>query len=92
MELERFSIFSFIKNIMETLVNAGESVIKVLNYQIKLDGLANVITKIIKFFGGEVPQSIINLSTYSISLLTIGGVLLGSILIIIIIKKIIPFF
>lgn len=89
--MEDFSLFSFVKIVMNTLFNGADALYRVLNTEISFSGLANVIIKIINFFGGTPPQAILNLSTYSVSLMTIGGVLLASIVLIIIVKKIIPF-
>lgn len=89
--MENLSVFSFVKIIMNTLFNGANALYKVLNTKISLSGLANTIIKIIKFFGGTPPQSIIDLGKYDLSIMTIGGVLLASVVLIVIIKKIIPF-
>ena len=88
--MDGFSIFSFMRTIFNTLYSGAKALYNTLNVRIPLSGLVSVISKVINFFGGTTPQAIQDLANYDLSLMSIGGVLLASIIVLVVIKKIVP--
>lgn len=86
--MENINIINFIFEIFNVIIAGARSLWAVLNYRIPLTGILTAVGKILEFFGAEIDFS--NFDNANISIMTIAGVLLGTIIIFVIIKKIIP--
>lgn len=86
--MENINIISFLFDIFQVIINGAGSLWRVLNYRIPLTGILTAVGKILEFFGAEIDFT--SFDGASISIMTIAGALLGTIIIFVIIKKIIP--
>lgn len=85
------NIFEFFTEvIIKTFVQAFEALYNFLSFRIPIDGIINVVIKIITFFGGEAPKWLLQLQSEGLSILTIGGTAITLVLIAVVIKKLIP--
>lgn len=88
--MDNINVIQFLFNIFDVIMSGARAVWNILSYNIPVAGLLRVVGSIVNFFGGEIDLSMFDGAT--ISVMTIAGVALGIIVIIVIIKKIIPFF
>ena len=86
--MENINIIDFIFNIFNAIIDGAKSVYNILNYEIPLGGLVKFVSKVFNFFGASIDLTAYN--DLSINIFTVGGVDLGLIIIIWLIKKIIP--
>ena len=88
--MDNFNVWSFITTIINVLVQGAQSLWDILFYNINLGGIVEPIIGIIEFFGGEPPEWLLTIQTQGLNIITLGGISLGIILIVVIVKKIIP--
>lgn len=90
--MEQFNVWSFMNTIVSVCIDAFESLWNILFTNIEVFQLFNWIIKVIEFFGGTAPSWLYTLGNVQINIITLGGVSLGVILIVVLVKKIIPLF
>lgn len=88
--MDNFNIIDFFFDVIDIIIKGANSLWNILNYNIPISNLLVIVGKIVNFFGGTIDLS--QFENATISVMTIAGVSLGIIIIIVIIKKIIPFF
>lgn len=90
--MDDFNIWGFCLTIVNTCIAGVQSLYNILTTDIQIFGLFEWIGNVIEFFGGDAPQWLYDVAQYNVNLLTLGGVLLGAFLLIVIVKKVVPLF